>query len=246
MKNFSGFRFSAKQRIVYTCEAILLTAAIGEAFYGSFTAGIVLSPIALWFLKRKKRICEKRELENLKEGFKECLLLVMAAVNVGYSFENAWKASLDELMGLLGKEHIMVKKLGEINARLAMNENIESVLEDFASASGMEEAGSFCEVMKFAKRSGGNYRKIIRRSVLQIREKIEVESEIRTLTAGKRMEQRIMSLLPLGICLYLKASSPGYLDVLYGNVKGMAVMTLLLVMYAAAFVLSEKIVDIEV
>ncbi len=231
---------------MYIGEAVLLVGALGEAFYGSFAVGVLLLPIAGWYVKRKENLHIRRESEKLKEGFKECLLLVMAAVNVGYSLENAWKSSLGELAALLGKDHIMVKKLAAISARLDMNESLESVLGDFAKSSKLEEAQSFCEVMKFAKRSGGNYRKIIQRSVLQIREKIEVESEIRTLTAGKRMEQRIMSLLPLGICLYLKGASPGYLDVLYGNLTGIVIMSILLAAYGAAFIVSEKIVDIEV
>ncbi len=224
----------------------MLIGVLGEAFYGSIAAGIVLLPVAVWFVKRRKRMHIKKETEKLKEGFKECLLLVMAAVNVGYSLENAWKSSLEELAHLLGKDHIMVKMLAVICARPDMNESLESVLGDFAKTAQIEEAGSFCEVIRFAKRSGGNYRKIIQRSVFQIREKIEVESEIRTLTAGKRMEQKIMSLLPLGICLYLKIGSPGYLDVLYGNISGIAIMSVLLTVYGVAFILSEKIVDIEV
>lgn len=227
-------------------EGLTLAGLLAETFYGNLLWAIVLSPVAIWLVKYKKKQHQKADEQKLKEGFKECLLLVMAAVNVGYSLENAWKSSLGELRKLLGEDHAMVKRLSEIVARLNMNENIETVLDDFARESHIEEAVSFCEVMRFAKRSGGNYRKIINRSVVQISEKIDVETEINTLIAGKKLEQKIMSLMPIGICLYLRVGNAGYLDALYGNLIGILIMSLCLMIYAVAFVMAEKIVDIEV
>ena len=60
------------------------------------------------------------------------------------------------------------------------------------------------------------------------------------------MEQRVMVCIPLGIVMYLKLTSQGFVDVLYGNIIGIIVMTLCLIVYAAAVFISVKIVDIKV
>ena len=64
--------------------------------------------------------------------------------------------------------------------------------------------------------------------------------------AAKKSEQMIMSLMPAGIIMYLQLTSPGFLSVLYGNPFGIAAMSICLVIYAAAYWLGRRIVDIEV
>ena len=52
--------------------------------------------------------------------------------------------------------------------------------------------------------------------------------------------------MPLVITLYLRLTSPEYIDVLYGNVMGIIVMTICLLIYAAAVMLAQKITDINI
>ena len=140
----------------------------------------------------------------------------------------------------------IMRELHIIQSRIDMNENLETALHDFAQRSGLEEVRSFSEVFRFAKRSGGNLNRILSSAAEQIGEKIEVEREIRTVTAEKRLEQQILNVIPIGICAYLKLASPGYLDVLYRNPAGIAVMTVCLGVYIAAYLISERIVAIEI
>ena len=56
----------------------------------------------------------------------------------------------------------------------------------------------------------------------------------------------IMSLMPAGIILYLKLTSPGFLEVLYGNPFGILAMSLCLGIYGLSYWLGRRIVDIEV
>ena len=73
-----------------------------------------------------------------------------------------------------------------------MNENIESILKDFAERSGIEEIQHFADVFGF-KRTGGNLVEIIRTTTRMISERIEIKQEIETSLAAKRQEQRILS-----------------------------------------------------
>ena len=88
--------------------------------------------------------------------------------------------------------------------------------------------------------------KIFQDTAEKIRQKSDVEREIETVLAAKRTEQRIMDLVPFGILFYVGVTSPEFLQPLYGNLLGAFVMTLCLLGYATAFLLAEKILDIQV
>ena len=52
--------------------------------------------------------------------------------------------------------------------------------------------------------------------------------------------------MPLGILAYLTFTSGDFLEVLYGNVLGIVIMSTALGIYLAAIKLSEHILDIQV
>ena len=110
----------------------------------------------------------------------------------------------------------------------------------------MEDIQSFVNVYAIAKRTGGNLEQVLQNTAIRLRDKMEVMEEIEACLAAKKMEERIMGCMPCGIILYLRLLSPGFLDPLYGNVLGAAVMTVCLAVYVAALRMGEKIVDIEV
>ena len=87
---------------------------------------------------------------------------------------------------------------------------------------------------------------VIQKVSRMLGDKIEVKKEIEATLAAKKSEQMIMSLMPAGIILYLQLTSPGFLSVLYGNPFGICAMTICLGIYAGAYWMGRKIVDIEV
>ena len=75
---------------------------------------------------------------------------------------------------------------------------------------------------------------------------MDVEREIETSVAAKKYEQRIMSIMPGVILLYMQLTSPGFLDVLYTTAFGAVVMTACLLVYAVSLFWGRKIVEIHV
>ena len=64
--------------------------------------------------------------------------------------------------------------------------------------------------------------------------------------SAKKMEQKIMNFVPFLIIFYIGTTSRGFFDVLYHNLIGIAVMTVCLGFYGVAYLLSKRIVEIEV
>ena len=88
--------------------------------------------------------------------------------------------------------------------------------------------------------------KTIETSARMLGDKIDVKKEIEATLAAKKAEQMIMSMMPAGIILYLQLTSPGFLEVLYGNLFGVCAMTVCLGIYLLSCWMGRRIVDIEV
>lgn len=70
--------------------------------------------------------------------------------------------------------------------------------------------------------------------------------EIHTVMAEKALEQKVMCVVPLGILLFFRITSPEFIGILYGNLLGVCIMTAAFILYIAAFYLGTKIVEVEV
>ena len=87
---------------------------------------------------------------------------------------------------------------------------------------------------------------IIRNVVRQIGEKIDVEREISTMISAKKMELTIMSVIPFAMIGYMRISFPEFLGVLYGNLAGVIIMSVCLVVYLISYEMGKRMVEIEV
>lgn len=229
---------------------LLMSAAIAGViawlFYRSCW-GLFLFPVVWFIFKRRYQAAQiRKRKERLLQEFKDTIQAVSAALLAGYSMENAWREAEKELKELHGERSLMYAEVHQVNAAVRMNEPLEKVLSEFAERSGCEEIESFAEVFSFAKRSGGDFPKIIRTTVQKLAGKIEVEREIATVLTGKKLEGRIMNGMPVFILAYLTVTAGDFLDVLYKNVLGAVIMSGALGIYLAAVKLSERILDIQV
>lgn len=204
---------------------------------------VLLYPLVI--KERKKEIRHKRNLE-LQKQFGELLQMTAAALKSGYSIENAFVEARKDFVKLYGEESLMGVEAKNLNQQTALNIPLEQILDDLAERSGLEEIQSFAQVLHFAKRSGGDFIKIFQTTVEKIRQKGEVSREIETVMAAKKLEQRIMNLVPMGILLYVSICSPEFIQELYGNALGIGVMSGCLILYGVAYQLSRHIVSIQV
>lgn len=244
--DYSKYIFSPKEYVLYAFFALGLGGLVGWLYYQSLWALVLAGPLYPLILKiRREALFEKRQNE-LSIQFRDAISAVAAALNAGYSIENAWREALSEVRSLYGDKALMTIELRNLVGRLSMNEPIEDILGDFSARSGSEDIMSFCQVFLFAKRGGGDFIGIIRAATLRISRKNELMRTLTTDLASRRLEGRVMSIMPMGILLYMNISSPGYFEVMYHNVTGIIIMTVCLVAYAGVYMLSEKLLKIRI
>lgn len=160
--------------------------------------------------------------------------------------ENAFESAEKEMERVHGRDSMICGELSLLLSRLKFNRTLEEALEDFADRSTLTDVRSFSEVFLAAGKSGGELMKIIGRAAGTIGEKIRIEEDIRVATASRRMEQRIMSTVPICIVFYMETASPGFFAPLYETAFGRVLMTACLAVYLTACALSAKILEIAV
>ena len=127
-----------------------------------------------------------------------------------------------------------------------MGENLKDALFELANRVRIPEVYDFAVVFSAAKEKGADFGAVISSCVSIMEEKRRAESEARVLIRAKQYEQRVMCAIPPGILVYLRLSSGSFIEVLYHNATGIAVMSVCLAVYVTAICMSEKIGDVSV
>lgn len=208
-------------------------------FIALFPLGIVY-PFVMRDSYRKKRQ------EELLVQFRDAILSLSACLTAGYSIENAYLEVLREVTGIYGTDAMITKEIRLLIHKGHLNHTPEDAMMDFAERSGLEEIKSFADVFMEARTSGGELMKIIARTAEIISEKIRIRQDILTSTTSRRLEQKLMSVVPIAIVFYLELTSQGFFDVLYETVIGRVIMTACLSAYLGSIAWGRKILDIVV
>lgn len=235
-----------REILLVSVIAIAICVVIAWLFYDSvwgLFSGVIILPIVFRLWQKEKR---KKRNQKLRLEFKEYMYVVGSAMMAGYSAEKAFINGLREMEQLYGRESLLTVLLSGMEKRLGLKEPIEFILRDFAAESDCEDIRNFVEVFCYAKRSGGNFWEIIQTTINRICDKIEIAQEIQMVMAEKALEEKIMCVIPIGILLFFRLTSPDFIQVLYRNFLGVSVMTIAFLLYAAAFLLAQKLVEIEV
>ena len=245
-QDYREYHFSGKEITKYLVQSILLCGALDYLFYQSKWLMILAIPATVVFLKMRKRQLIRERKKNLNYQFRDALNSLSVAVQAGYSVENAVSACARDLERLYPKDTDILKEFHYMESQLKVSVPVEELFLGFAERCSLEDVENFAAVFHTAKRTGGDMNRIIQTSARMLGDKIDVKKEIESTLAAKKAEQTIMSLMPAGIILYLKLTSPDFLSVLYGNPFGICAMTLCLGIYGMSYWLGHKIVDIEV
>lgn len=221
-------------------------AAVAWLFYESVWAFLIMAPGLIFYMKYWERECMEKKKREFALQFQEAIRSLAASLRVGYSLENALKETKKDINILYDEQTAICREFNYMIRQLYLQIPVEQILFEWAGRVDQEDLKNFVGVFVIAKRSGGDSITVIRDSIAQIRDKIEMQREIDTILAARKYEFRVISAIPFGIIAYMKLSFPEFMAMLYGNLLGTGVMTLCLAAYAGAFYLGRKIVNIEI
>lgn len=244
--NYEKYRLNINEWIFVIVSFVIIDAAIAYIFYDSLTSIWIFSPLFIVYFKvyRDKKLIRIKE--RIDDEFVKALNSISSSLSAGLSVENAFIEAAEDMERLFGDKSVIVKELRIINRRVESKEVLTDALNDFAKRSGSLAIEDFALVFSIANGYGGGFARIIQNCVDIIQNDRQIREEARILVRGKQYEQQVMSIIPIGIILYLRLSSKGFMSVLYHNFLGIIVMTICLIIYFLSIFISDRICNISV
>lgn len=244
--DYTTYRLSAAERRNCIAVYAVLDMVVSYLFFDTAAVFFLLAPGYFFFQKEYRDTLKRKRTGEMKREFLDGMQMTASSLQAGYSIENAFGEALKELRKIYGAESFIMQEFRFLAAQIDMNRNIEELLLDMGRRSGVEDIRSFAEIVETAKRTGGNLLGVIQNTVSCMRQRQETYEEIETCLAGKIMEQNVMNVVPVLILGYVRLTSPEFLRSMYGNITGIAVMSLCLIVYLAAVLWGKSMIQIEV
>lgn len=228
-------------------ELLKLTAmsiTVGIIFFNKVLFGflMIIPNVFLWksdvdkYVKQRKKEFATEYIDSIKT--------ISSAMTAGYSLENAFVYTYRELCKNESSSIEMKIEYEKIVNGLECNASIEDLLDDFSKRADIPQVKEFTDLIRIAKRHGGNIVELIRSTSNEMHVSASVEREIDTMISSKKLEGLIMLVMPFFIVIYLRITNPNYVNLMYQNLAGRVVMIIALLVTVVAYVLEAKITDI--
>lgn len=234
---------SERIRCIVLCGCLCFCA--GWLFYDQTAFAIAGLPLYGLLYRKiyqfKKRRCDKQ----LRLDFKDTMLSVYSSLSAGATLEESLKRAAEDMKRSLKADSRMVLELEMVCQKMERNVPVSRCMEDMSVRCANKDIENFTQILILAKKQGGNMAALVRESVEKIQHRIEMTYEIEGILGAKRNEFFFMCMIPAGVIFYMRVFSSDFMDVLYGNVVGICMMTLCLGVYVGAFLLGMKILKLD-
>lgn len=230
--------------------AILMGMALSAISF-LFFKRLILVGLLPFFLKKGwaayGSYMKKQRQGALRKEFRDFLFSLSASFATGRHMTEAMKeaeAALEPVYGeksLLGAElRYMLKAIEETG------QSDQKVFAEFADRSGLEDIQRLSEVYSVCRETGGNMAAAVNKAAALLTEKINVEMEIETMLSQKKLEGRIIAVMPAAMIFFLLWMSPDYLEPMYCTVEGRLMMAAALGLNVFACFWMEKMTNVAI
>ena len=235
------------RRIEYlflTGKSIAVVALLDFFFYKSFWAvPALLIPGYLYGRLGYRELLEKKKNEACVE-FKELLLCSSTGLKAGYSVENSFLHSAEDIRKMFGTDSFAYKILSELYISRKNNRPSHEVFEKIGELIDVEAITEFGEIYRIAYQRSGDLGFVIQKTVETIINNLKLKNEMYLELNEKIFEMKIMTVMPFLIIIYVTLTSGSYFDSMYRNPIGIVVMTIALLVYTGAYSYAQKSIDV--
>jgi tight adherence protein B len=233
----------------YLALHILLALGLGVVgwFLGGLFLAIVFGIAALFMPRMYVKYLQGKRLRTFDNQLGDMLNLVVNGLRAGYSSMQALESVSRELPPPISVEFHRVVQ--EIQLGLPQEAALANLTRRVPSA----DLDFVVTAINVQREVGGNLAEILDNISHTIRERVRIKGEIATLTAQGQITAWVISLLPIGLALFLFIVNRSYMLTFFGPphvlglpICGIAMLGTALIMIVSGFLIVQKIVDIEV
>jgi len=212
------------------------------SFYSSLL--ILIMTLCLFFIYfyRTNHYLKNRDGFYL-DAFIDFLNQINSNLCIGMGFDSAIITASQLLAKDLSYSSQAIHKL---NKTIKMGINTETLYEKICGIFPIYESSLFSRMMLLSKETGANPTEITNITIDKLYLKHKVINEIEIILYQKKLEQTILCLAPMFIILFIKASAPDYLEIMYDTLMGKFVMSFALSLIILMKIISERIINFKI
>jgi tight adherence protein B len=217
--------------------AWLFGRSLGAWLLLALSAGLVIGlslPRLVVHFKRTRR------LRGFESQFANALDSLANAAEVGLSISQAMDALARDMPAPLGPEFSQVLR------SLGMGLPLSEALDQLAERVPIRDVEIFVAAINIQYRTGGGLSRILHKIAATVRERVNMRSEIRALTAQQRYSAYLISALPIVLAVILKFLCPTYFAMLIQPGTMRVILVAAVIGIVAGFFSMLRIADIEV
>ncbi|HVW80078.1 MAG TPA: type II secretion system F family protein [Mycobacteriales bacterium] len=235
----SDWTLTAGEFAVASAAFAAFAALIGWFLAGPILAVILLVVVAIVPYLLLVHAVDKRKKE-FEDQFPDVLELVAASLESGASVVRALELVVEEADEPISSE------FGRVLAATRMGSDLSDALAVMSARLGSRDVDWTVQAITVQQRTGGRLADILRIVARTMRGRSEVKREVATLTVEGRLSGAILGALPFFIALVMLIVNPSYLQPLFHQAIGLAMIAVAGVLMIVGFFWMRRIVRVEV
>lgn len=214
----------------------LLAITLFHHWLHGIVAGILGACVPLLFVNMKK----SARMRAFAEEFPDALDLLVSALRAGISFSSALQIVADESPEPVRSEFAIVVE------EQTLGLDLREALMNLANRVDSLDLKFFVTAVVLQRDTGGNLTEVLDNTSRLIRDRFRILGDIQTFTAQGRLTGAILSLLPLGLAIFMMLVAPDYFHKMWDNPTGRAVLGFAALMQLLGALAIRRIVNIRV
>jgi tight adherence protein B len=236
----AGVSVRSGEFVVISVGSALLVGILGAALMRNALLALVFAAIGAVIPTGLLRAALGRRADKLREQLPDVLTIMAASLRAGHSFLQSLDTVAKEIAQPAAAE------FQRVVAEIRLGRPAEDALEALAVRVGSEDFKWAVLAVNIQREVGGNLAEILDNVADTLRERAMLRRQIQVLTAEGRLSAWVLTLLPIGIGLYMAAVNPQYIGLLFTTTIGWVMLITAAVLMVLGILWMRKIVNIDV
>jgi tight adherence protein B len=236
----AGVAIRSGEFVVASVGAALVAGVLGAALLRNGVLALVVAVVGGAAPTILLRTTLGRRGEKLREQLPDVLSIMAASLRAGHSFLQSLDTVAKEIAQPAATE------FQRVVAEIRLGRPAEDALEALAERVGSADFKWAVLAVNIQREVGGNLAEILDNVADTLRERATMRRQIKVLTAEGRLSAWVLTLLPIGIGLYMGAVNPSYIGILFTTTVGWVMTITALSLLVLGVLWMRKIVDIDV
>ncbi len=203
--------------------------------FGMITGGIMLRMPHVVLMLLKKRRTEKFNIQLV-----DTLVSMSNALKAGFSITQAFESVARD------GENPIAQEFGLLLQQTRLGISFSDALQNLAERVASDDLTLVVLSIETARQTGGNLTEVFEQISSTIRQRMRIETRIKTLTAQGRLQGIVVGSMPIIILIALLIIDPDMMMPFVHSLFGIVVMGIVVALIAMGGLIIRKIIDIDV